>query len=311
MPSRHRPSPPRRPPPSQRPPDVIPALPPSGPSITSLAQTTEGGPPGLCHPALHRLAHHLAQDASLRLTIDLFASTTNAACPRFMSLHPEPAAECSDTFLLPSWSSSACPWCQTIRPDFVLLFPLHYHVAAAIRCASQPPVCAHVPLVAHCARRIQDHRASPSAVSQTTVLSAPSTTEPTRPELAWLFFTSTSGGALTPGPGPAPTDPYPDPLAPCTSCLHTTYIAYSSPGATAFYPTAATKGPCMEWASAQACEVSSLSPAFRPAYSWYSTRSATPPRTRPGRPGPSLSPGTAAPLTTVRNTRTSLSLHNH
>jgi hypothetical protein len=88
-------------------------------------------------PALHCLVHRLAQAASLRLTIDLFASTTNAACPRFISSHPEAAAEACDAFLHPSWSSSRCPWCQTDRPDFVFLFPPHHRVAEAIRRASQ------------------------------------------------------------------------------------------------------------------------------------------------------------------------------
>ena len=88
-------------------------------------------------PALHGLAHRLAQAASLQLTIDLFASTTNTACPRFISSRPEAAAEACDAFLHPSWSSSLCPWCKTARPDFIFLFPPHDRVAEAIRRASQ------------------------------------------------------------------------------------------------------------------------------------------------------------------------------
>jgi hypothetical protein len=84
-------------------------------------------------PRLLSLVHSLASSAHHHLTLDLFATTHNAVCPRFFSQFPEHGAEACDAFLQESWSSSHCPWCHRTRPDFVLLFPPHHLVSAAIR----------------------------------------------------------------------------------------------------------------------------------------------------------------------------------
>ena len=72
---------------------------------------------------LRLLVRDLANRAGLHITIDLFASTTNAQCARFYSLHPEPASAGVDALAQDSWANSLCPWCQVLRPEFCLLFP--------------------------------------------------------------------------------------------------------------------------------------------------------------------------------------------
>ena len=72
---------------------------------------------------LRLLVRELANRAGLNITIDLFASTTNAQCARFYSHHPEPASAGVDALTQDSWATSLCPWCQALRPEFCLLFP--------------------------------------------------------------------------------------------------------------------------------------------------------------------------------------------
>jgi hypothetical protein len=76
-------------------------------------------------PRLQALVHDTALAAGSRITIDLFATATNALCRRFYSLEPEPFADGTDALAQVTWASSACPWCHQDRPDFVLLFPPH------------------------------------------------------------------------------------------------------------------------------------------------------------------------------------------
>ena len=76
-------------------------------------------------PRLQALVHDMALAAGSRITIDLFATATNALCPRFYSFEPEPLADGADALAQATWASSACPWCHQDRPDFVLLFPPH------------------------------------------------------------------------------------------------------------------------------------------------------------------------------------------
>ena len=114
----------------------LPIPPPStGASLTGAQQRAASRDSAA--PRLISLYRSIASSAGQLITVDLFASTCNAACARFLSLDPEPAAEATDAFLQPSWASSHCPWCQLPRPDFVLLFPPHQLAEAAIRRAEQ------------------------------------------------------------------------------------------------------------------------------------------------------------------------------
>ena len=88
-------------------------------------------------PRLRTFIKSLAILAGAQLTIDLFASTTNAQCPRFYSMAPEAAAAGTDAFAKDSWADSTCPWCQRRRPDFVLLYPPHGLARTAIMRAHQ------------------------------------------------------------------------------------------------------------------------------------------------------------------------------
>ena len=84
-------------------------------------------------PQLRLLIRSLARSASQRISLDLFASSLNAFCPRFCSEFGEPAAELQDAFCQPSWASSLCPCCGVTRPEFVLLYPPFHLIAPAIR----------------------------------------------------------------------------------------------------------------------------------------------------------------------------------
>jgi hypothetical protein len=80
---------------------------------------------------------HMAAQAGYRLTLDLFASSSNTQCARFYSAFPEPGASGVDALRQPSWAASPCPWCSAHCPDFVLLFPPAPLVRAAVNKARQ------------------------------------------------------------------------------------------------------------------------------------------------------------------------------
>ena len=46
-----------------------------------------------------------------RVTVDAFASASNARAPRFWSRFLEPGAELYDALCAPDWAQSACPAC--------------------------------------------------------------------------------------------------------------------------------------------------------------------------------------------------------
>ena len=107
-----------------------------------LAQGTVDSPPGALPPCtltdtsaprLRMIIRSLAQQASQRISLDLFATAGNAICPRFCSQFGEPAAELQDAFSQPSWASSLCPVCGASRPEFVLLYPPFHLIGAAVR----------------------------------------------------------------------------------------------------------------------------------------------------------------------------------
>jgi hypothetical protein len=92
--------------------------------LTACADSANAG--------LRHLVRDLARHAGYQLTIDLFASSPNAQCSRFYSLHPEPASAGVDALAQDTWSSSHCPWCQARRPEFCLLFPPFPLIRAAL-----------------------------------------------------------------------------------------------------------------------------------------------------------------------------------
>ena len=65
------------------------------------------------------LAHQHFQDF---FTVDFFASTASAVCPRYWSQFPDPDAEGTDSLSAPSWCGSACE-CGSAHFDVAWLFP--------------------------------------------------------------------------------------------------------------------------------------------------------------------------------------------
>ena len=74
-------------------------------------------------PRLRRVITRLARRAGLRISLDVFASASNAWGPRYFSETREAGSEGIDAFAQSSWSSSTCPLCACSRPEFVLLYP--------------------------------------------------------------------------------------------------------------------------------------------------------------------------------------------
>jgi len=63
-----------------------------------------------------------AESVGKNLTIDLFASASNAKCPRFHSVHHTQGAESAGAFDRLSWAHSKCPCGQT-HSELVYAFP--------------------------------------------------------------------------------------------------------------------------------------------------------------------------------------------
>ena len=74
------------------------------------------------NPSAWKLVCNKAESAGKKLTIDLFASASNAKCQRFHSFHHSQGAESADTFDRLSWAHSECPCGQT-HSEFVYAFP--------------------------------------------------------------------------------------------------------------------------------------------------------------------------------------------
>ena len=58
-----------------------------------------------------------------RLTLDLFASASNARCQRYCSRTHEPGAERTDAFTMLDWSRSLCPKCGKVHEEVVYAYP--------------------------------------------------------------------------------------------------------------------------------------------------------------------------------------------
>jgi hypothetical protein len=84
-------------------------------------------------PALQAVKARLAAKAGHRITLDLFASTTNTFCPWYFSESPEHESEEQDALEQPNWAASFCPTCNRSRSDFVLLYPPFHLISRAVQ----------------------------------------------------------------------------------------------------------------------------------------------------------------------------------
>jgi hypothetical protein len=67
--------------------------------------------------------HTLASSLGLTITVDAFATASNAVTPRFFARFAEPDAEAEDAFTVPDWNSSPCPSCGLIHREVVFAYP--------------------------------------------------------------------------------------------------------------------------------------------------------------------------------------------
>jgi len=74
------------------------------------------------NPSAWKLVWYKAESVGKKLTIDLFASASNAKCPRSHSFHHTQGAESADAFDRLSWAHSKCP-CGQAHSEFVYAFP--------------------------------------------------------------------------------------------------------------------------------------------------------------------------------------------
>jgi len=74
------------------------------------------------NPSAWKLVCDKADSAGKKLTIDLFASASNAKCQRFHSFHHTQGAESADAFDRLSWAQTKC-LCGQTHSEFVYAFP--------------------------------------------------------------------------------------------------------------------------------------------------------------------------------------------
>jgi hypothetical protein len=65
----------------------------------------------------------LIQPLEWNITIDLFASESNARADRFASRFGEPGSECVDALTIPDWGQSLCPLCGEHHREVVYAYP--------------------------------------------------------------------------------------------------------------------------------------------------------------------------------------------
>ncbi len=66
------------------------------------------------------------------VTVDAFASESNARAPRFWSRFHEPGSEAIDALCVPDWARSACPACGLAHREVLFLHPPSVLVRAAV-----------------------------------------------------------------------------------------------------------------------------------------------------------------------------------
>jgi hypothetical protein len=74
-------------------------------------------------PFLRERVRDLARRLDWRLTVDAFATESNAFLPRFFARYAEPAAEAEDAFTVPDWAYSRCPHCDQLHRETLFAFP--------------------------------------------------------------------------------------------------------------------------------------------------------------------------------------------
>ena len=65
----------------------------------------------------------LIQPLEWNITIDLFASESNARADRFANRFGEPGSECIDALSIPHWGQSLCPLCGEHHREVVYAYP--------------------------------------------------------------------------------------------------------------------------------------------------------------------------------------------
>ncbi len=66
------------------------------------------------------------------ITVDAFASKSNARAPRFWSRFHEPSSEAIDALVVPDWAHSGCPSCGAVHREVVFAFPPSSLVRATV-----------------------------------------------------------------------------------------------------------------------------------------------------------------------------------
>ena len=57
------------------------------------------------------------------ITVDAFATESNARAPRYWSPHPEPGSEAVDALSILDWAVSSCPVCGADHRETIYAFP--------------------------------------------------------------------------------------------------------------------------------------------------------------------------------------------
>jgi hypothetical protein len=65
----------------------------------------------------------LASSLGWTITVDAFATASNAVTPRFFARFAEPDTEAEDAFTVPDWNSSPCPSCGLVHREVVFAYP--------------------------------------------------------------------------------------------------------------------------------------------------------------------------------------------
>ena len=74
-------------------------------------------------PRVRRLVSTLARNLGWTVTVDAFATESNAFVPRFFARYAEPRAEAEDAFTVPDWAFSQCPHCAQSHRETLFAFP--------------------------------------------------------------------------------------------------------------------------------------------------------------------------------------------
>ena len=83
-------------------------------------------------PALRRLVVLEAHRLGGPISVDLFATASNALVPRFFSRTAEPDSEAIDALAQPDWAASRCPGCHLLHRETCYVFPPRAMLARAI-----------------------------------------------------------------------------------------------------------------------------------------------------------------------------------